>query len=475
MPSQASQPLQTSTSNLNRINRFDQTQPGNKGGFGHSSFNLCQNNSGLLFGTGCPATKPFGTLPERPTFGRVTFSPAVQDGISGSFTATTMDLRESIKNQTDVALGITRQLLLTEGKNKNMVYSPLSIHVVLSLIVAGSTKGHTQDEMLTFLKSKSTEQLNDLASNLIPLVLADGSPSGGPCLSYANGVWVEKSLPVKASFKQVLDNAYRAVLEQVDFKDKYEEARCEVNSWAEKETRGLIKDLLPRGTVGSYTRIILANALYFKGAWDQNFNESRTNMFDFYLLDGRSVKAPFMTSWKRQFVRALDGFKVLKLPYKQGRDHIRRYSMYVFLPNARDGLPALVERACSESGFLDRYLPKDGEVGEFYIPKFKISSGFDAYELVKTLGFCPGSLTEMVTGEDLFVSTILHKSFIEVNEQGTEAAAATACVAMFGCAPPPPVIQKIDFVADHPFLFLIREEVTGTVMFIGHVLHPIAD
>ncbi|KAK9926466.1 hypothetical protein M0R45_023696 [Rubus argutus] len=387
-----------------------------------------------------------------------------------------MDLRESIKNQTDVALGITRQLLLTEGKNMNMVYSPLSIHVVLSLIVAGSTKGHTQDEMLTFLKSKSTEQLNDLASNLIPLVLADGSPSGGPCLSYANGVWVEKSLPVKASFKQVLDNAYRAVLEQVDFKDKYEEARCEVNSWAEKETRGLIKDLLPRGTVGSYTRIILANALYFKGAWDQNFNESRTNMFDFYLLDGRSVKAPFMTSWKRQFVRALDGFKVLKLPYKQGRDHIRRYSMYVFLPNARDGLPALVERACSESGFLDRYLPSETvAVDKFLIPKFKISSGFEVCKVLQALGLELPCLSEMVVGDDPVVSLIIHKAFIEVNEEGTEAAAATACVAMFGCAAPPPVIRKIDFVADHPFLFLIREEVTGTVMFIGHVLHPIAD
>lgn len=165
-----------------------------------------------------------------------TSSPSVQDGISGSVTAT-MDLRESIKNQTDVALGITRQLLLNEGKNKNMVYSIAAVH-------PRGSKGHTQDEMLTFLKSKSTDQLNDLA---------DGSPSGGPCLSYANGVWVEKSLPVKVSFKQVLDNADRAVLKQVDFKAKYEEARCEVNFWAEKETRGLIKDLLLHGTVGSYT------------------------------------------------------------------------------------------------------------------------------------------------------------------------------------------------------------------------------
>lgn len=259
-------------------------------------------------GSACPAANPF-KLPS----GHAAPSLSVQNGISGSLTAM-RDLIESVRNQSDVALRITKELLLTKGKDKNMIYSPLSIHVVLSLIAAGSTKGHPlHDEMLKFLKSRSIEQLNELASNLVPLVFADGTPSGGPSLSFSNGVWVETSLPVKASFKEVLDNAYKAVLKKVDFRTKPEEARCEVNSWVEKVTRGLIKDLLPYETVTCATRIILANALYFKGAWDQKFIESRTNMFDFHLLSGKSVKAPFMTSWKDQFISVFDDFNFQSL------------------------------------------------------------------------------------------------------------------------------------------------------------------
>uniref|UniRef100_A0A2N9IA73 Serpin domain-containing protein n=1 Tax=Fagus sylvatica TaxID=28930 RepID=A0A2N9IA73_FAGSY len=122
-----------------------------------------------------------------------------------------MDLRESISNQTDVALGITKQLLLTEGKDSNLVFSPLSIHVVLSLIAAGS-KGPTLDQLLSFLNSKSNDQLNSLASQLVAVVFADGSPSGGPRLSFANGVWLDKSLSLKPSFKQVVDTVYKANL-----------------------------------------------------------------------------------------------------------------------------------------------------------------------------------------------------------------------------------------------------------------------
>ncbi|KAJ0960190.1 hypothetical protein J5N97_002023 [Dioscorea zingiberensis] len=126
-------------------------------------------------------------------------------------------LRKAINNQTQVAMEITEKLLLTEGKEQNMVYSPLSIHVVLSMIAAG-TKGLTKDQLLSFLKSKSINELNDLASNVAPLVFADGSPRGGPCLSFANGVWVEQSCPVKPSFKDVVDTAYKAALKLVDFK-----------------------------------------------------------------------------------------------------------------------------------------------------------------------------------------------------------------------------------------------------------------
>ncbi|KAH1065655.1 hypothetical protein J1N35_030642 [Gossypium stocksii] len=388
-----------------------------------------------------------------------------------------MDLRESITSQTDVALTLTKHVLQTEAKGSNLVFSPLSIHVVLSLIAAGA-KGPTLDQLLSFLKSKSNDQLSSFSSELVSVVFADGSPAGGPRLSFANGVWLDQSLPLKPSFKQVVDNVYKAASKLVDFQNKAVQVAGEVNMWAEKETNGLIKEVLPPGSVDASTRLIFANALYFKGAWNEAFDASKTKDHDFHLINGSSVKVPFMTSKKKQTVSAYDGFKVLGLPYKQGNDK-RRFSMYFFLPDAKDGLPALVEKVSSESGFLERYLPHQPvEVGEFRIPRFKISFGLKASEVLKRLGLVlpfsgEGGLTEMVDspqGRDLYVSNIFHKSFIEVNEEGTEAAAATSAVIALRSLRIP---QTIDFVADHPFLFLIRENATGVVLFSGHVLNPL--
>ncbi|XP_042502400.1 serpin-ZX-like isoform X2 [Macadamia integrifolia] len=387
-----------------------------------------------------------------------------------------MDFRQSISSQTSFSLEIAKNVLLNEAKDSNIVFSPLSIHVVLSLIAAGS-KGPTLDQMLSFLRSKSNGELNSFASEIVSKVLTDGSQSGGPRLSFANGVWMDKSLPLKASFKEIVDKVYKAVSMPVDFQAKAVEVANEVNLWAEKETNGLIKEVLPPGSVDSSTRLIFANALYFKGAWNENFDASKTKDYDFYLLDGSSVHVPFMTSKKKQYVLACDGFKVLRLPYKQGEDK-RCFSMYFFLPDAKHGLPGLVEKVSSELGFLDRHLPSEAvKVGDFRIPRFKISFGFESSEVLKGLGLVlpfSGGLTETVDsplGQNLFVSSIFHKSFIEVNEEGTEAAAASAAVMTFEFMRLP--INVIDFVADHPFMYLIREEMTGVVLFIGHVLNPL--
>lgn len=389
-----------------------------------------------------------------------------------------MDLRQSISNQTDVSLTLAKNVLLSHGKDSNVVFSPLSIHVVLSLIAAGSN-GQTLDQLLSFLKSKTTDELNSLSSQLVDLVFADGSATGGPRLSFANGVWVDKSLSLKPSFKQVVDTLYKAASDHVDFQAKAGEVTNLVNSWAEKETSGLVKEILPSGAVDSSTRLVFANALYFKGAWNDKFDASITKDHDFHLLNGSSIQVPFMTSKKKQFISAFNGFKVLGLPYKQGGDK-RQFSMYFFLPDAKDGLPTLAEKVGSESGFLERHIPYEKvEIGEFKVPKFKISFGFEASEALKGLGlvlpFSGEGLTEMVdspTGQNIYVSSIFHKSFIEVNEEGTEAAAASAGVIKLRGLP---MFDKMDFVADHPFLFLVREDMTGVVQFIGHVLNPLAN
>ncbi|WOH02894.1 hypothetical protein DCAR_0522284 [Daucus carota subsp. sativus] len=389
-----------------------------------------------------------------------------------------MDLRQSIKNQTDVSLTLAKHILLNNNNShSNTVFSPLSVHVVLGLITAGSS-AQTQKQLLSFLKAESSDDLNSLSGQLVDLVFADGSGSGGPCVSFANGVWIDESLALKPLFKQVVKGCIRLLLFMLIFRPRLAtEVTNSVNSWAEKKTNGLIKEILPSGSVDSSTRLVFANALYFKGAWTDKFDASTTKEDEFHLLDGSSIQVPFMTSKKKQLISAFDGFKVLGLPYKQGGDK-RQFSMYFFLPDAKDGLPKLVEEVGSVAGFLERHIPyQKVEVGDFRIPKFKISFGFEASEVLKELGlvlpFSGDGLTKMVDspmGQKLYVSSIFHKSFIEVNEEGTEAAAASAGVIKLRSLQ---MFDKIDFVADRPFLFLIREDMTGVVQFIGQVHNPL--
>ncbi|CAI9777793.1 unnamed protein product [Fraxinus pennsylvanica] len=390
----------------------------------------------------------------------------------------TMDIRESISNQTGISLLLAKYLVSTKAKDANLVFSPVSIHMVLGLIAAGS-QGPTLNQLLSFLKSKSIEELNCVSSQLISLVSANGGPLGGPLLSFANSVWVDRSLSLKSTFKEIVGSAYKAAATHVDFRTKAVQVTKEVNLWAEKETRGFVKELLPSDSVNSLTRLIFANAVYFKGAWNVKFDVSNTKYDKFFLQNGSSVQVPFMTSENEQYIREFSGFKVLRLPYKQGEDK-HKFSLYVFLPDAIDGLPALVEKVGSIPGFLDDHLPYQRvEVGYFRIPKFKISFGFEASAVLNGLGlvlpFSSNGLTGMVDssiGQNLYVSNIFHKSFIEVNEEGTEAAAATGCVLMLEGSPRR--IRKRDFVADHPFLFVVREDMTGVVLFIGQIHNPLS-
>jgi serpin B len=184
-----------------------------------------------------------------------------------------------------------------------------------------------------------------------------------------------------------------------------------------------------------------------------------------------------MTSEDDQFISSFDGFKVLCLPYKQGDDE-REFSLYIFLPDAKDGLLDLIDNVTSNSECLEDMLPYEKvEVGKFRIPKFNFSVGVDIKKLLMELGLVlpfKGGLTKMVESEDeLLVSDIVQKSFIEVNEEGTTAAAATAATMIPKCIS----LRKptlVDFVADHPFLFMIRDDFNGTILFTGQVLNPLA-
>jgi len=247
-----------------------------------------------------------------------------------------------------------------------------------------------------------------------------------------------------------------------------------VNLWATEKTNGLITDVLSPESIDSLTRLVFASALYFKGAWYQPFDASKTKDYDFHLLNGSLVKVPFMTNRKGQFISVFDGFKVLCLPYKHGIDE-RYFSMYFLLPDAKDGLLALIEKVKSEYETLEHILPnRIVAVGDFRIPSFEISFRLELSNMLKELGvilpFSEG-LTKMVDSP-IWISNITQKSIVKVNEKGTEAAAVT--VAGFGsCSRFTSIPTPIDFVADHPFLFFIREDLSGTILFVGQVLNPL--
>ncbi|XP_026394419.1 serpin-ZXA-like [Papaver somniferum] len=282
---------------------------------------------------------------------------------------------------------------------------------------------------------------------------------------------------------------------------------------------------------------MLVNALYFKGLWQDAFDISETRDSEFYLLDGSSIQqVPFMTNDEMQHVCCYGGFKVLQLPYSTqyktnyGGDDVTSFSeqsdeedaeksndddvapdtqlsMYIILPDDRDGLGDLMEKVSSDpDGFLHSHLPLVNRPrvrrGEFWIPKFKISFDFKASRVLKELGVVlpfdqdKSELTEMVTiistgseldrpqkrnrstGGNVFVSKAIHKCFVEVDEGGTTAAAATSFIDWAQASgidfeDEDDLPEPVDFVADHPFMFLIRDDKSGVVLFTGHVLNPL--
>ncbi|XP_011021086.1 PREDICTED: serpin-ZX-like [Populus euphratica] len=382
---------------------------------------------------------------------------------------------------TSFCLDMAFHIFLKEADGaSNFVFSPFSFHCMLSLIAVGS-RGSTLEQLLSFLKLKSLDELKSLASQAITSVLLPSNWSedqtGSPIVSFVNGAWVDLSYRLKPSFQEVVKGVYCATAKEVDFVNEANQVLNDINSWVETETRGIIKNLLPSKCLGDDTALVLANALYFKGTWDRKFDASKTKYNDFHLLGGQIVQVPFMTSkrYQRHLYGCFDGYKILQIPYQNDQD-TRQFSMYFFLPEVTDGLHSLIQVfKSSPELYTMQFKLREEDLPEFWIPRFKFSFKFEASKSMKELGLelpfkAVGELSEMVdSAKSLFLSNVFHASCIEVNEEGTEAAASTA----------PRLIRQSrrlnppSFVADHPFLFLIREEKSGMTFFIGAVINPL--
>ncbi|KAM0877678.1 hypothetical protein ACQ4PT_035352 [Festuca glaucescens] len=394
-----------------------------------------------------------------------------------------MELAAAARDEAAFAMRVLRQLACGGGgqaSGANIAVSPLSIHAALTLLGAGA-KGATLDQIVAFLGPAGGPAHATLASHVALRVLSDSAgDDGGPKVRFANGVWVDAAMRLKAGYAAVVSEHYRAQAHPASFKHTPEEARAQINQWFESVTAGRIKDLLPRGSVSSLTLAVLGNALYFKGAWCSKFDPALTLDDTFYLHAGGHVRAPFMSSGKQQYIVCRSGYKVLRLPYARGHQEQRSFSMYIYLPDERHGLQSLLHKLESSDTKLEGSISLMAKVpvGAFKVPKFTISCSTDATELLQVLGlrlpFHPrlADFSDMLDSPaPLVVSAVFLQSFVEVNEEGTEAAAATAVGMAFGCAAAP--VQVVDFVADHPFMFLIKEDRTGVVVFAGQVVNPL--
>uniref|UniRef100_A0A0D9XQG4 Serpin domain-containing protein n=1 Tax=Leersia perrieri TaxID=77586 RepID=A0A0D9XQG4_9ORYZ len=382
--------------------------------------------------------------------------------------------------------------LASASPDRNLVFSPLSVHAALSLLAAGAA-GATLDELLAVLGAASRDDLAAFVGRMAHTALADRGPeSRGPRVAFACGVWCDAARPFKPAYRAAVAGEYNAVATAVDFKNKAEEERKQINEWGWQATGKLINAVLPPGSVGDKTAVVVGNAIYFKSKWERPFNENHTQTKPFYGHDGVTVAdVTYMSSRSWQHIAVHDGFKALKLKYRASKSHdnkrkrvhdggdYTRYALVILLPDERDGLRGLVEKMASRTGFLDEHTPAwEVPVGEFFLPKFNMSCSGSVVGVLRQMGlrlpFSPelADLSDTVeddgSGLPIFVSDVLHKVVIEVNEEGTEAAAATVTRMLPAGVPPPPV----DFVADHPFAYFIVEEMSRVVVFAGHVVDP---
>uniref|UniRef100_M8CHX2 Serpin-Z1 n=1 Tax=Aegilops tauschii TaxID=37682 RepID=M8CHX2_AEGTA len=375
----------------------------------------------------------------------------------------------------DLAALSTRLLLQLsgDGEKRNLAISPLSIHSVVVLLAAGAT-GDTLDQIVSFLGLSGGAAHAALASEVATLVF--GRDAGvEPHIRCAVGVWVESSLRLRPAYADKVASEFKAAVRAMPFRENVEEARVEINRWFEDKTEGFIKDLMPEGHLdATLTALVIGNLLYMRGTWLDPFDPEYTLDGDFFLADadGSRVRVPFMKSTNDQCISCHPGFKVLQLHYesKVGAGGHHPVSMPIYLPDERDGLQALL-REISSSGtaeFVARCVPaaRGVEVGNLRIPKFKVSSKMDARDVLQGLGLeLPFRFThdwsEMIELAEpeppLRVQNVLHECVVEVDEDGTMAAAATEAdcdvgFSLYGEEP-----ARVDFVADHPFLFLLRD------------------
>lgn len=361
----------------------------------------------------------------------------------------------------DFSISLYREIIQKESGN--IFFSPLSIEFALVIAYEGA-KGKTKEEMERVLNLPSNETARRSSFARIFNLL---NKNGEYELSLANALWIQKGYPILEEYRKTIERYYPADVYRVDFVNDPDGAVSEINEWVSERTKGKINKIL--NGVSRMTRVIITNAIYFKGKWLHQFEKSKTQLMEFYVTKDKAVKVQMMHTKEEFPYTETKDFQLLEMPYKGNE-----ISMIVILPKKVDGLKNIEEKI--NASLLRSLLSKLSEREVIvYFPKFKFEKEYDIAGYLQKMGmkyaFEPGlaDFSGISGRKDIFISKIKHKAYVKVDEEGTEAAAATVVVGVMGAVP----VRETIFRADHPFIFFIIDKRTGVILFMGRVVNPV--
>ncbi|NXJ86264.1 SPB10 protein, partial [Trogon melanurus] len=387
------------------------------------------------------------------------------------------------------------------NKGKNIFFSPWSISSALALMYLGA-KGDTATEMaevLHFAQAAGAEGSSTVArpsrgrpkrrkmdpehkqddaihSGFKELLSAINKPRSTYSLKTANRIYIEKTFPLLPTYIELSKNYYKAQPQKVNFKTVPEQCRKEINAWVEKQTEGKIKNLLVSGDVVNSTKLVLVNAVYFKAEWEVKFRAGNTDLQPFRLSKNKTkpVKMMYLRHTFPVLIMEAMNFKMIELPYVK-----RELSMFILLPNdIKDSTTGLeqLERELTYEKLLEWTDSKKmtETLVDLYLPKFTMEEGLDLSASLNSMGMrstfsSNADFSGMAEKGDVLISKVIHKSFVAVDEKGTEAAAATAVITVTSA----PIGHVLKFKVDHPFHFFIRHNKSKSILFFGRFCSPV--
>lgn len=361
------------------------------------------------------------------------------------------------------AIDLYRELSKQEG---NIFFSPASISTALSMAASGAS-GSTRTEMNSVLHVEGEMYAYKLYADLLRTLLKDGD-SKDIQLKSANSLWIEQSFQILPSFKWLMEERYKSEIIAADFSNRPSQERDRINSWVDKNTEGRIKELIPPDGIQNITKLVIANAVYFYGKWSTPFNPGRTKAGEFHNSSGSTNEVPFMHLTEEFNYNEENLIQYLRLPYADPT-----FEMEILLPvkGEIDKLASLLN-----TEFLDELNKKSKPLKvAVTLPRFKIEKRLNLAEMLASLGMADAfdanraNFSGIDPKNGIYISKVIHKAFITVEEAGTEAAASTAVI----MAPKGLAVAKLEepkvFTVDHPFVFLIRHKTSGAILFFGRI------